>query len=127
MKDYIRERILQEAKYIVKNNATADRTSKKFYTTKATVYKDMIKLKQIDEDLYKKVKEIMSNNQGKAKPIRTLITCECTTCKYNTASLKEKEGFCTRPRVKVVLVNGDYADCKDYHFEVKKDGGKYET
>ncbi|NLL01969.1 MAG: stage III sporulation protein D [Mollicutes bacterium] len=59
----IKNRIINEALYILKNNATLRETAKEFNLGKSTIHKDMsIRLKNIDLNLYEKIKEIMDNH-----------------------------------------------------------------
>ena len=63
MKDNIAFRTIQEAKYIVKNNATVRSTAKIFGVSKSTVHKDCaIRLRHLDRALYEKVKKILDLN-----------------------------------------------------------------
>ena len=56
-------RVLNEGEYILKTGATVRETAKKFGVGKSTVHSDMVKrLKYIDKDLYRKVKEILFIN-----------------------------------------------------------------
>ncbi len=63
MNIFIEKRIVLEAKYIIENNATVRKTAEIFNMGKSTVHKDMtLRLKEIDLDLYDKVKEILAIN-----------------------------------------------------------------
>ena len=60
MKDYIAQRAVKIADYIVQNNATVRQTAKVFGISKSTVHKDLSeRLLEIDGDLYRKVSEIL--------------------------------------------------------------------
>lgn len=49
--------------YIIENNATIRATAKRFGVAKSTVHYDLKnRLKYCDNDLYKRVKEILKNN-----------------------------------------------------------------
>jgi len=59
----IKNRILEEAEYILKNNATIRDTAKHFSIGKSTVHKDMKeKLAKISLDLYEKVCLVMNEH-----------------------------------------------------------------
>lgn len=63
MRDYIRERVLQEANYIVVTGATIRETAKRFGVSKSTVHRDMRHLlPEINMNLYFKVGEILDFN-----------------------------------------------------------------
>ena len=60
---YIKKRVLEEANYVVENNATVRDTAKKFGISKSTVHKDVTeKLLYIDKKLYKKVRKVLDKN-----------------------------------------------------------------
>lgn len=57
------ERIIKEAEFLLKTNGTVRSTAKKFGVSKSTVHSDVTKkLKDIDEALYEKVKELLFIN-----------------------------------------------------------------
>lgn len=59
----IKTRIIEEANFIIDNNATIRRAAKEFNLSKSTIHKDMSeRLIKINPFLYKSVKEIMNNN-----------------------------------------------------------------
>lgn len=59
----IDERIIATAEFITENKATVRAAAQKFGISKSTVHSDMnIKLRYIDEDLYEKVREVLSYN-----------------------------------------------------------------
>jgi sporulation transcriptional regulator SpoIIID len=61
--DYIRERAVQNAEYIIKENATVRETAKVFHSSKSTVHKDVTeRLKDIDKELYEKVRKVLDVN-----------------------------------------------------------------
>ncbi len=63
MNIYIEKRIVLEAEYVIKNNATVRKTAEIFNIGKSTVHIDMtLRLKEIDLDLYDKVKEVLAIN-----------------------------------------------------------------
>ena len=60
---YIIDRVLEEAYYIAETGATVRDTAKIFGVGKSTVHKDVTtRLKEIDKDLYKKVKKVLEIN-----------------------------------------------------------------
>ncbi len=62
--DYLTERILKEAEYIVETGATVRKASKVFGCGKSTVHKDMTeRLKNIDYNLYLEVKKVLNKNK----------------------------------------------------------------
>lgn len=63
MKDYIVERVLQSAAYVIANKATVRACALKFDVSKSTVHKDLTeRLDKIDADLRKKVKAVLDVN-----------------------------------------------------------------
>lgn len=65
MKDYIYQRVLECADYILQNNGTIRSTAKKFCVSKSTVHKDVSeRLLQIDKQLFDKVKIVLDKNMA---------------------------------------------------------------
>lgn len=63
MWDYIKERAVQNAEYIIEKNATVRQTAKVFHSSKSTVHKDVTeRLKDIDKELYEKVRIVLDVN-----------------------------------------------------------------
>lgn len=63
MFNFLEDRIVGEALYIVRNNATVRSTAKEFGVGKSTIHKDVTKtLKGIDISLYNAVKDVLSTN-----------------------------------------------------------------
>lgn len=63
MRDYMIERALRSAEYILETHATVRETAERFGTSKSTVHKDVTeRLYDIDRTLYDKVKEILAFN-----------------------------------------------------------------
>ncbi len=59
----IKERIIEEARYIISTGATVRQTAVKFLFSKSTVHKDVAeRLKEIDLLLYKQVKKVLDVN-----------------------------------------------------------------
>lgn len=75
----ITERVLKEAYYITQTGATVRATAKVFLFSKSTVHKDVTtRLKQIDKQLYSKVKLVLEKNLAE----RHLRGGEATKRKY---------------------------------------------
>lgn len=65
MKDYIEERAITLSEYIVDKKTTVRDTARIFNISKSTVHKDVSeRIWQIDKELAKKVKEILSYNKA---------------------------------------------------------------
>ena len=65
MKDYIEERVLELARYIVETGATVRSTAAKFSVSKSTVHKDITeRLHEINPGLAAEVKEVLDNNKA---------------------------------------------------------------
>ena len=65
MKDYIEERVLELAHYIISTNATVRATAKKFRVSKSTVHKDVTeRLLEINPGLAAEVKDVLENNKA---------------------------------------------------------------
>ncbi len=65
MKDYIEERAIELAEYIIENKATVRSTAKRFNVSKSTVHKDITeRLKAINPQLAKSVHIILDENKA---------------------------------------------------------------
>lgn len=65
MKDYIEERVLELANYIVETNSTVRAAASKFRVSKSTVHKDVTeRLLEINPALAHEVKEVLENNKA---------------------------------------------------------------
>ena len=65
MKDYIEERAVEIANYIIESNATVRQTAKKFGISKSTVHKDMAdRLIQINPSLAAQVRKVLDTNKS---------------------------------------------------------------
>ena len=65
MKDYIEERVLELADYIIKNKSTVRATAKKFNISKSTVHKDVTeRLLQINPKLFKELRVVLNENKA---------------------------------------------------------------
>ena len=81
MKDYISDRVITLAEYIVENKATVRKAAKKFGISKSTVHKDVTqRLEDIDLSLYRSVKNILDTNKAQRHIRGGLATKE----KYRT-------------------------------------------
>lgn len=60
----ITNRVLMFANYTIENESTVRKTAQKFKVGKSTVFHDLtIKLKEIDNELYRKVRDILDKNK----------------------------------------------------------------
>lgn len=65
MKDYIEERAIDIANYIIENNATVRQTAKQFGISKSTVHKDVTdRLMQINPTLAKEARKVLDINKS---------------------------------------------------------------
>lgn len=65
MKDYIEERVLELANYIIETNSTVRAAASKFRVSKSTVHKDVTeRLLEINPALAWEVKEVLENNKA---------------------------------------------------------------
>ncbi len=65
MKDYMRDRILEIAEYIISTKATVRQAAKVFGVSKSTVHKDMTeRLVEINPEKAKLVKEVLEFNKA---------------------------------------------------------------
>lgn len=65
MKDYIEERVLEVAKYIIDCKATIRKTAKLFGVSKSTVHKDITeRLPKINPVVAKEAREILELNKA---------------------------------------------------------------
>ena len=63
MKDYIYQRVLECAGFIVQNNATIRAAAKKFCVSKSTVHKDVTeRLREVDLALWESVRAVLEKN-----------------------------------------------------------------
>ena len=64
VKDYIEERVLELAHYIIDNHSTVRACAKQFNISKSTVHKDVTeRLETLNHCLYKQVKSVLNNNK----------------------------------------------------------------
>ena len=65
MKDYIEERVLELARYIIDTKSTVRGAANKFRVSKSTVHKDVTeRLLEINPGLAHEVKEVLENNKA---------------------------------------------------------------
>ena len=65
MKDYIAERAIEIASYIIEKKATVRQTAKKFGISKSTVHKDVTdRLIQINPDLAARARKVLDVNKS---------------------------------------------------------------
>lgn len=64
MKDYIEERAMELAHYIIENESTVRATAKKFNISKSTVHKDITdRLMCLNKEVAEEVSEILRKNK----------------------------------------------------------------
>ena len=67
MKEYIEERAIEIAQYIIENNATVRQTAKAFGISKSTVHKDVSeRLNQIHPTLATEVRKVLDVNKSES-------------------------------------------------------------
>ena len=65
MKEYIEERAIKVANYIIESNATVRQTAKKFGISKSTVHKDVTdRLMQINPSLASDARQVLDLNKS---------------------------------------------------------------
>ena len=65
MKDYIEERALELAQYILENKSTVRKTAKKYNISKSTVHKDVTdRLRNLNNELAERVAEVLKTNKA---------------------------------------------------------------
>jgi putative DeoR family transcriptional regulator (stage III sporulation protein D) len=65
LKDYIEDRVLEVAKYIIESKATIRRTAKVFGVSKSTIHKDMTeRLPKINPQIANEAKTILDLNKS---------------------------------------------------------------
>lgn len=65
MKDYIEERAINIANYIIENNATVRQTARQFGISKSTVHKDVTdRLTQINPTLASEARKVLDVNKS---------------------------------------------------------------
>ena len=93
MKDYIEQRILDIAEYIIDTGATVRQAAKKFKISKSSVHKDVSeRLPQISMSLAKEVKAVMDINKAE----RHIRGGMATHLKYQKGFKKKKKSVKTK-------------------------------
>ena len=65
MKDYIEERAIEIANFIIEEKATVRQTAKKFGVSKSTVHKDVTeRLTQINPTLAREARKVLDTNKS---------------------------------------------------------------
>ncbi len=65
MKDYISERVITLAEYIIESRATVRSAAKKFGVSKSTVHKDISeRLLKLNPKLFEKVRVVLDENKA---------------------------------------------------------------
>lgn len=83
MKDYIEERVLEVANYIIDSKATIRKAAKMFGVSKSTVHKDITeRLPKINPQIAKEAKEILNLNKAE----RHIRGGRATKMKYRTVN-----------------------------------------
>ena len=87
MKDYIEERAIGIANYIIDHNATVRQTAKAFGISKSTVHKDVTeRLAQVNPALAKQARKVLDVNKSERHIRGGLATRErsiCTSTRYS--------------------------------------------
>ena len=87
MKDYIEDRVIKIANYIIDTNATVREAAKVFGVSKSTVHKDVTdRLESINPLIYEDVKKVLLKNKAE----RHIRGGEATRQKY--ASFQQANG-----------------------------------
>ncbi|MCQ2539602.1 MAG: sporulation transcriptional regulator SpoIIID [Acetatifactor sp.] len=65
MKDYIEERAIKIALYIIERGATVRQTAKAFGVSKSTVHKDVtMRLEELHPDLARQARQVLETNKS---------------------------------------------------------------
>ena len=84
MKDYIEERVLDVARYIIESKATIRKTARMFGVSKSTVHKDVTeRLPKINPQIAKEAKEILDLNKSE----RHIRGGKATKLKYKVVGI----------------------------------------
>lgn len=84
MKDYMEERAIKAAHYIIDNNATVRQAAKKFEISKSTVHKDVTeRLTRINAALATEARKVLEVNKSERHIRGGLATREKYLCKKN--------------------------------------------
>lgn len=89
MKEYIEERAVESARYIVLNNATVRQAAKRFGISKSTVHKDVTeRLKKINPSLAVEIRKVLDINKAERHLRGGLATKEKYSQKKTLANAK---------------------------------------
>ncbi|MFA9397715.1 MAG: sporulation transcriptional regulator SpoIIID [Clostridiaceae bacterium] len=81
MKDYIEDRVLEVADYIISSKATIRKTARVFGVSKSTIHKDMTeRLPKINPEIAQEAKNILDYNKAE----RHIRGGRATKMKYQT-------------------------------------------
>jgi putative DeoR family transcriptional regulator, stage III sporulation protein D len=84
LKDYIEERVLEVAKYIIDSKSTIRKTAKLFGVSKSTIHKDITeRLPKINPQIADLAKEILDYNKAE----RHIRGGKATKMKYKTVTV----------------------------------------
>jgi putative DeoR family transcriptional regulator, stage III sporulation protein D len=84
LKDYIEERVLDVARYIIESKATIRKTARMFGVSKSTVHKDVTeRLPKINPQIAKEAKEILDLNKSE----RHIRGGKATKLKYKVVNI----------------------------------------
>lgn len=87
MKDYIEERVLEVAQYIIDSKATIRKTAKVFGVSKSTIHKDMTeRLPKINPTIAEQTHLILELNKSE----RHIRGGKATKMKYKVENLKDQ-------------------------------------
>lgn len=85
MWDYIEQRAIKCAEYIIETGCTVRACSAHFCISKSTVHKDVTeRLQAVDADLYERVRQVLDLNLSERHIRGGLATKEKYTAKQNT-------------------------------------------
>lgn len=131
MKEYIKERTLKAARYLVEQNGSIREAADALKINRSTVQMDLRDhLPLIDPELASKVDQVKRNNIAKfgIGGKGTVVECECTNCRYNTAKYLNDKGFCNKSKIRLKYKDNlkteeddytDVTDCMDYEWQNK--------
>ena len=83
MKDYIEERAVEIANYIIESNSTVRQTAKKFGISKSTVHKDLTeRLPSINHQLAEQARQVLDVNKAERHIRGGMATRDKYLCKH---------------------------------------------
>ena len=99
MKDYIEERAVEIAGYIVETKATVRQAAKKFGISKSTVHKDCVeRLKVINPALAIEVRKVLDEEPQAAEVCTCTVKCEAGNVNENCPLCEKSLRNCTAPK-----------------------------